>query len=218
MKIKSFSTVTIFFLFVVLLFCSAAHNSFAENSYILSALGELNEGEHGAIAKNYKTLEGDTWVQLRNGLTVLIHRNSDSNVALVSVHVKTGSIDEGEYLTAGLSHYLEHVVSGGSTARRTEDEIKDSVKSMGGASNAYTSYDSTVYFIETVGEKSLDALDILLDTVFNCRFDENEVEREKGVILREILMGGKRSGQDILEAFRGNRLSATSGAVSNNRV
>jgi len=119
----------------------------------------------------------------------LIRESDASNVVSARVHIKTGSINEGEYLTAGLSHYLEHVVSGGTTSRRTEQEIKDLVQSIGGVSNAFTSYDSTVYFIETTGPHANIAVDTLLDYVFNPKFDEGEVNREKGVIIREILMG-----------------------------
>ncbi len=153
------------------------------------SLDGLTTAEMEKVGRVFDVRQGDVWLQLTNGLTVFIRRITTSNVVSLRVHVNTGSIYEGVYTAAGVSHYLEHVVSGGSTSRRTEDQINDIVKSVGGASNAYTSYDGTVYYIDTTGEHASTALDVLLDTVFNCRFDENEVAREKGVITREILMG-----------------------------
>ncbi len=92
---------------------------------------------------------GDTFVQLRNGMTILIRENHASRVVSTQILVKAGSIYEGKYSFAGLSHYLEHVVAGGSTKSFTEEEAQKILKSLGGASNAYTSYDRTVYFINT---------------------------------------------------------------------
>jgi zinc protease len=152
-------------------------------------LSALSLEERGTIHKIFPSLKGDLWVQLENGLTVLVSEMAQSNVVSLAIHVEAGSIYEGEQLTAGLSHYLEHVVSGGSTNRRTEEQIRTMVKDLGGRSNAYTSYNSTVYFIDTTSSKAMEALDVLLDYVTNSRLDEKEVEREKGVIIREMLMG-----------------------------
>jgi zinc protease len=156
---------------------------------VLPDLSTLSPDEQKTIHKVFPSLKGDLWVQLENGLTVLVSEMAQSSVVSLAVHVKAGSIYEGDQLTAGLSHYLEHVVSGGSTYRRTEDEIRTIVKDLGGRSNAYTSYNSTVYFINTISSKAMEALDVLLDYVTNNRLDEKEVEREKGVIIREMLMG-----------------------------
>ena len=167
----------------------ASAGSFVNAEYVPPDLSRLTQAERGFIRTAYHAKKGDLWVVLTNGLTVLVREMKDSNVASVRVQVNTGSIDEGNNLTAGLSHYLEHVVSGGSTKNHTETQIQDIVKGLGGASNAFTTYDKTVYFIETTGDKAGQALDVLLDTVFGCIFDPKEVAREKGVITREILMG-----------------------------
>ena len=175
--------------------------SFVNAEYVPPDLSRLTQEEQGFIRTAYHAKKGDLWVVLTNGLTVLVREMKDSNVASVRVQVNTGSIDEGANLTAGLSHYLEHVVSGGSTKTRTETEIQDIVKGLGGASNAFTTYDKTVYFIETTGDKAGTALDVLLDTVFGCIFDPKEVAREKGVIIREILMGDNDPARTFWKDF-----------------
>ena len=86
---------------------------------------------------------GDTFVHLRNGMTVLIRENHASRVVTTQILVKTGSIYEDNYFFGGLSHYLEHVVSGGSTRSFNETEAQKTLKYLGGDSNAYTSYDQT---------------------------------------------------------------------------
>ncbi len=125
---------------------------------------------------------------LQNGMEVLIKENHTAPVVSMRVCVKVGSIYEQEYLGSGISHYIEHIVSGGTTKKRTEDETKKILQSIGGATNAYTSSDHTCYYISTSILYFDTVIDLLSDWVFNCSFDENEVEREKGVILKEIKM------------------------------
>ncbi len=189
LKTRQFLSSFIVILLLALASTGLAQNSFLNPDYQLPDLAGLTQEERGKIDRVYQSLPGDVWVQLTNGLTALIRQSDASDVVSARVYIKTGSIDEGQYLTDGLSHYLEHVISGGTTPNHTEQEIKDLVQSIGGVSNAYTSYDSTVYFIETTGPHASTAVDTLLDYVFNPKFDEGEVTREKGVIIREILMG-----------------------------
>jgi zinc protease len=132
---------------------------------------------------------GDLFVQLKNGLTVLIRELHTSRVVSCQVLVKAGSINEDEYFHGGLSHFLEHIVSGGTTSQLTEEEIKEILRSLGGASNAYTSYDRVVYFINTTAEHYKTALQLLMSYVTDCQFAENEYRREKPVIQQEFKLG-----------------------------
>lgn len=143
----------------------------------------------------------DLCVILKNGLTVLIRESHASEAVCCQVLVKTGSICEGSRMGAGLSHYLEHVVSGGSTSTYTETEIRRKIEALGGATNAYTTYDHTVYFINTTGDKVATALELLLSYVTDCRFDENEYGREKKVILQEFQLGENDPSQQLWRAF-----------------
>ena len=131
----------------------------------------------------------DLFVVLKNGLTVLIRESHGSKIVSSQVLVKTGSIYEGQRMGGGLSHYLEHVVSGGTTSEFTEKQIKERLQAIGGATNAYTSYGRTGYFVNTTREHHKEALSLLLAYVTDCKFDETEYQREKGVILQEFQMG-----------------------------
>ncbi len=144
---------------------------------------------------------GDLFVQLKNGLTVLIREIHTSRVVSCQVLVKAGSINEDEYFHGGLSHYLEHIVSGGTTSTLKEEEIKEILRSLGGASNAYTSYDRTVYFINTTAEHYKTALQLLISYVTDCQFAENEYRREKPVIQQEFKLGENSVSRQLWHLF-----------------
>ena len=124
---------------------------------------------------------------LPNGLTLLVKADRSAALASVQVWVKTGSIHEGSQLGAGLSHYLEHMLFKG-TSRRTGREISATVQANGGYINAYTTFDRTVYYIDVPSDRIEVAVDVLADAVLHSTLPEDEVAREKDVILREIAM------------------------------
>ncbi|MCK4390313.1 MAG: insulinase family protein [Desulfobacterales bacterium] len=143
----------------------------------------------------------DLFVVLKNGLSILIRESHGSKVVSSQVLVKTGSIYEGHRTGAGISHYLEHVVSGGTTSKLTEAQIKERLQAIGGATNAYTSYGHTGYFINTIREHYKDALSLILAYVTDCQFDETEYQREKGVILQEFQMGENNPSRQLWYLF-----------------
>lgn len=125
---------------------------------------------------------------LENGMTILVREDSSSQVSSVQLWVNTGSIHEGPLLGAGVSHYLEHMLFKG-TEKRSGKQISREVQSLGGYINAYTTFDRTVYYIDLPSENTIGAIDILADAGFNSTLPEEEVEKERQVILREIDMG-----------------------------
>lgn len=140
---------------------------------------------------NIRQLPDDiTLATLSNGLTVIVQENHVAPVATVRCFVKnTGSAFEGQYLGAGISHVLEHVVAGGSTARRTEKEIEHIIDTFGGATNAFTSTDMTVYFIDCPAKDTLGAVDLIADAMQHIKFEPAEFERELKVVRRELADG-----------------------------
>lgn len=143
---------------------------------------------------------------LTNGVTVLLKKDASSPVSSVQVWVKTGSIHEGEWLGAGLSHFLEHMLFKG-TERRAGREISATVQAHGGYINAYTTFDRTVYYIDIPSEHTAVAVDLLADATLRSTLPEEEVAKEKNVILREIDMclddPDQRLAQALFEtAFR----------------
>ncbi len=154
-----------------------------------------------AIGRAFPSRPGDLFVQLKNGLTVLIREIHASKVVYTQVLVKTGSIHEDRYLNGGVSHYLEHMVSGGTTSRFTEEEAKELLQSIGGASNAYTSYDRTVYFINTTSSHYRSALTLLLSYITECQLAIREFEREREVIQQEMKLGENDPDRQLWELF-----------------
>jgi len=127
-------------------------------------------------------------VTLDNGMTVVVKENHTAEVVSLRAYVRSGSIYEGKYLGCGISHYFEHILAGGTTTNHTEDYFNKLKQKIGASYNAYTSRDHTCYYL-TVNSKYLDeALSMLADWLMNCAFDSTEIAREKGVILKEILM------------------------------
>ena len=131
-----------------------------------------------------------TLATLSNGLTVIVQENHVAPVATVRCYVKnTGGAFEGRWLGAGLSHVLEHVVSGGTTTRRSEKEIEKIIDTFGGATNAYTSSHLTAYFIDCPARNATGAIDLVADSMQHCAFEPSEFERELKVVRRELADG-----------------------------
>ena len=125
---------------------------------------------------------------LSNGMQIAVKENHNNNSIGFYCFVKTGSVNEGEYLGAGISHYLEHIVAGGSTTFHTEAEYEAMAKKMGALVNAYTTTDATAFHITVDKQYADQALEILFQQMHACAIDSAEVAREKQVILKEIVM------------------------------
>ena len=123
---------------------------------------------------------------LDNGMTVALLENRQSPAVALRIYVKTGSLYEGEHLGAGVSHFLEHLVSGGSTSKRTEAESQQLLDSIGAQANAYTTRDHTCYHMTTASRFFDTALDLLTDQVTNAAIKQEEWDREFKVVQREM--------------------------------
>ncbi|MBI1367738.1 MAG: hypothetical protein GC162_03700 [Planctomycetes bacterium] len=128
-------------------------------------------------------------VQLPDGLVVLAQQIKTAPVASVHCWVKTGSVYEGKYNGMGLSHFLEHLVSGGTTSHRKESENNAILGKIGAETNASTSLDNVRYYINTSSEHVSEAIDLISDWMNNCQIVPEEYARERDVILREFAMG-----------------------------
>ncbi|MBI1337551.1 MAG: hypothetical protein GC164_11380 [Phycisphaera sp.] len=126
---------------------------------------------------------------LPNRLVVIVQELHANPVVSVQVHVKTGSIYEQQYIGAGLSHFLEHLVAGGSTKNRTEAQTSEILGRIGARTNASTSLDTVEYYINTTADHSSDAIELLSDWLPNSLITQAEYERERDVIQSEFAMG-----------------------------
>jgi zinc protease len=141
---------------------------------------------------------------LPNGMELITKENHGNTSVGYYCFVKTGSETEGDYLGAGISHYLEHLVSSGTTTLRTEKEYTDMGKEMGAIVNAYTTSTVTCYHIIVDKEYKEDARTILSEQVQFCVLDSFEVAREREVILKEIVMRSTPPRAKVLQ--RNNEL------------
>lgn len=137
---------------------------------------------------------------LANGLTLVQRPDFSSEVVSVQVWVKTGSIHEDRLIGSGLSHFLEHMLFKG-TKNRDGRAISREVHAMGASINAYTTFDRTVYYIDGPSSCFAQIVDVLSDLVLHSTLPEEEVLRERDVILREIDMGLDDPDRQLMQAL-----------------
>ena len=127
------------------------------------------------------------FVTLENGLTLILREDRSAPVVSVQAWCRAGSINEGAWLGAGLSHVLEHMLFKGTT-NRGPGVIDKQVQDAGGYMNAYTSFDRTVYHIDVPNTGAKIALAILCDIMMNATIPAEELGKEMDVIRREMDM------------------------------
>jgi len=121
---------------------------------------------------------------LTNGLRVVSHHMPHVETVSLGVWVAAGARNEQES-EHGISHLLEHMAFKGSE-RRTATDIAEEIEAVGGELNAATSLETTAYYARTLKGDIAIALDILADILLIPRYAEDELEREREVILQEI--------------------------------
>ncbi len=121
---------------------------------------------------------------LPSGLRVVTDANPLLRTAAVGLFVAAGSRHEREE-EHGLSHLLEHMAFKG-TGAHSAREIAEAIENVGGDLNAETGVEQTGYFAHVLKEDVGLALDLLAEIYCDSRFDRDELEREKGVVIQEI--------------------------------
>lgn len=122
-----------------------------------------------------------------NGLAAVMAHEPAHPVLSLQFWVETGSIHEGEWQGAGLSHLLEHMVFKGTRSYNAR-QLNEKVAALGGAWNAYTTTDRTVFYIDGPAGHWREYLHLLTELVFFPTFPEEEWEREREVVRREMAM------------------------------
>ncbi len=136
--------------------------------------------------ENLKEIDFVTKTTLPNGLRIVTEKIESVKSISVGIWVKTGSRNETPK-QAGITHFLEHMLFKG-TDKRSAYDIALSMESVGGYLNAFTSSEYTCYFARCVNTQIERALDVLSDMVLNPSFPEEEVEKEKKVVIEEMKM------------------------------
>src|SRR5437763_6162644 len=139
---------------------------------------------------------------LPNGIRIVTEAMPYVRSVSLGVWIGSGSrIEHGP--ENGISHFIEHMVFKGTTNRSAED-IAKSVDSVGGGLDAFTSKELVSFNTKVLDEHLPFAFDVLSDLVLNPLFREEDIEKEKGVILEEIKMEADQPEFVLHEAFIGN--------------
>lgn len=124
--------------------------------------------------------------KLKNGLTLLLLKRKTMRSASVSFCIKSGSVHEEDNI-AGVSHFIEHTVFR-KTEKRNIKEIKKPLEEVGGSLNAFTARNLTLFYSKVPSRNINIAIEILSDLTFNASLNNEDIEKEKKVILEEISM------------------------------
>ena len=124
--------------------------------------------------------------RLDNGITLLMEDIKSINTASLGFFVRAGVKNElpGE---EGISHFIEHLLFKGTT-NRSAKEISEEIDDQGGMINAYTSVEKTAYYIQMTSNTLEIGIDILNDMFLNSTFTDENIEKERNVIIEEIRM------------------------------
>ncbi|MFZ6012349.1 MAG: M16 family metallopeptidase [Bacteroidota bacterium] len=124
--------------------------------------------------------------KLSNGIRVVHQQIRTTKIVHCAIVLDIGSRDENT-ANQGIAHFWEHMAFKG-TKRRKSFHIINSLDSVGGELNAYTDKERVVFYASVRDQYFERAVDILTDITFNSVFPENQIEKERGVILEEMAM------------------------------
>ena len=122
---------------------------------------------------------------LSNGLRVVTAPMPQAKSVACFVMIAAGSRYETRE-SNGIAHFAEHMFFKGTERRPTARDIATEIDAIGGEFNAFTGKELTGYYVKCAAETRDVALDVLVDMLRNSRFDAEEIDREKGVIVEEM--------------------------------
>ncbi|KAI9753849.1 MAG: hypothetical protein M4579_004977 [Chaenotheca gracillima] len=178
------------------------------NRKAIASLQPLTRGLATPINHGIKT-ESTT---LKNGFTIATEHSPWAQTSTVGVWIDAGSRAETDK-TNGTAHFLEHLAFKG-TKKRSQHQLELEIENMGGHLNAYTSRENTVYYAKSFNADVPATVDILSDILQNSKLENQAVERERDVILREQEEVDKQTEEVVFDhlhatAFQGQPLGRT---------
>lgn len=123
---------------------------------------------------------------LANKLKIVTTEMPGARSATAMILVAAGGRTENFDREGGVSHILEHMLFKGSVHRPTSKQISQEIDAVGGINGAYTTSDTTGYFVKLPKQQVNLALEIMADMVVNPLLEDAEIDRERGVIIEEI--------------------------------
>ena len=139
---------------------------------------------------------------LDNGMRIISEEIEHVRSISIGIWVECGSRYEDDQ-TNGAAHFIEHMLFKG-TERRTAFDIASTIDSVGGVMNAFTSKELTAFYIKIPDYHLALAIDLLADIFNQSRFDEDEITKEKSVVLQEISMLEDSPDDYIHDFFEAN--------------
>ena len=143
------------------------------------------------------TLKQIAWID------VIFAPMHDAASTTVEILVKAGSLYETQ-TTNGLSHFLEHMFFKGGKKYHTAKMVVETIDAIGGECNAFTGNDYAGYYVKSAPEHVYLSIDVLSDMMVHATFPEEEVEKEKGVVIQEINMYLDRPDAQVRKARERN--------------
>lgn len=137
---------------------------------------------------------------LENGLRVASDPMDTVETVSVGVWIEAGARDEDASVN-GASHLIEHMVFKG-TERRDARSIAEEIEAVGGHLNAHTSREYTAYYAKVLKDDAALAVDILADIVQNATLDAEELERERAVVIQEIMQSHDTPDDIVFDRFQ----------------
>ncbi|MFH1541296.1 MAG: pitrilysin family protein [Elusimicrobiota bacterium] len=137
--------------------------------------------------------------KLKNGITVIFDTNPSATTTAIQIWISAGAVNEDEDIS-GISHFIEHLIFKG-TPTRTQKQIAPEIEKLGGIVNAATSKDFTYFYSIVPSSYSFKATEILADAVLNPLLSEEEIEKERKVILEEIKRSDDNPQSQLFNEF-----------------
>ena len=128
-----------------------------------------------------------TQKKFSNGLRVITAPSSGTKAVTLLILVGAGSRYETQ-AERGISHFLEHMFFKGGERYKTAKDVSQAIDGVGGDFNAFTGKEYAGYYVKVASEKKEVAFDVLSDMLLNAKFDPQEIDKERGVILEELNM------------------------------
>ena len=150
--------------------------------------------------------------KLNCGLRMVLEKIPYVESVTAGIWVKAGSVNEDDSCR-GISHFIEHMMFKG-TGARSARQIASDIDALGAQINAFTSKESTCYYVRSLSSNLDQACDILIDMMTDSLFDPEEMKKEKQVVKEEIKMvedTPEDDAQDMLYEvlFKGEPLSSS---------
>jgi len=139
---------------------------------------------------------------LPNGLVVITEAMEHVRSASIGMWIRTGSRQEPAELN-GISHFIEHMLFKG-TERRSAEEIAQSMDRVGGMLDAFTTKEMISFNAKVLDEHLPVAIEVISDLVLRPRFDQQDITKEKSVVLEEIKMEQDNPEYLVYEIFTQN--------------